>query len=128
MLELARVHAQERTQFGRPIGQFQAVRHRLADTLVAVEGADAALDAAWHSDDLRAAGMAKALAGRAARTAARHSQQVLAGIGFTTEHELHTYVRRTLVLNELLGSARLLTRNLGQAILATRELPGWLPL
>jgi hypothetical protein len=128
MLEQARTHALERTQFGRPIGQFQAVRHRLADTLVAIEAADAALDAAWQGDDLRSSGMAKALAGRAARTAARHSQQVLAGIGFTTEHDLHDYVRRTLVLDQLLGAARTLTTELGHHVLATGELPTWLPL
>ena len=52
------------------------------------------------------AAMAKAIAGRSARTAARHCQQVLAGIGFTTEHALHRYVRRVLVLDELFGSAR----------------------
>ena len=48
MLELARVHALERIQFGQPIAAFQAVRHRLADTLVAIEAADAALDSAWR--------------------------------------------------------------------------------
>src|SRR5207248_4249664 len=45
MLQLARDHAVERIQFGRPIGSFQAVRHRLADGLVAIEGADAAVAA-----------------------------------------------------------------------------------
>src|SRR5262249_19241123 len=47
MIELAREHALDRVQFGRPIGTFQAVRHRLAEALVAVETADAALGAAW---------------------------------------------------------------------------------
>ena len=47
MLELARLHALDRIQFGRPIGSFQAVRHRLAESLVAVEAAAALLDAAW---------------------------------------------------------------------------------
>jgi hypothetical protein len=128
MLELARVHAQERAQFGRPISQFQAVRHRLADTLVAVEVAAAALDGAWPGDAPSSAGMAKALAGRAARTAARHCQQVLAGIGFTTEHDLHNYVRRTLVLDELFGGSRTLTGDLGRQILASRQFPAWPPL
>ena len=72
--------------------------------------------------------MAKALAGRAARTAARHGQQVLAGIGFTTEHDLHHYVRRVLVLDELFGAARTLTGDLGRQVLASRELPAWPPL
>jgi len=60
MLELARVHALERIQFGRPIATFQAVRHRLAETLVAVEAAAALLDAAWEDPSPVTAGMAKA--------------------------------------------------------------------
>ena len=72
--------------------------------------------------------MAKASAGRSARTAARHCQQVLAGIGFTTEHPLHRSVRRVLVLDGLFGSARTLTAALGEDLLATRQLPPLLPL
>ena len=128
MLDLARTHALERVQFGQPISGFQAIRHRLAETLVAIETAEAVLDAAWLDQSPQTAAMAKALAGRGARTAARHCQQVLAGIGFTTEHDLHRYVRRTLVLDQLLGSARTLTRSLGDDLLATRQLPALLPL
>jgi alkylation response protein AidB-like acyl-CoA dehydrogenase len=128
MLSLAREHAVERIQFGQPIAMFQAVRHRLADTLVAIETADAVLDAAWLDGSPESAAMAKALAGRGARTAARHCQQVLAGIGFTTEHDLHRYIRRVFVLDEIFGSARSLTRELGDDLLATRELPPLLPL
>jgi hypothetical protein len=123
MLRLARDHAAERVQFGRPIGSFQAVRHRLADTLVAIEAADAALGAAWDEPSPTTAAVAKAVAGRSARTAARHCQQVLAGIGFTTDHALHLHVRRAIVLDELLGSARALTVELGRDILRTRRLP-----
>ena len=68
------------------------------------------------------------MAGREARTAARHCQQVLAGIGFTTEHPFHRYVRRVLVLDELFGTSRALTRALGEDLLATRQLPPLLPL
>jgi len=128
MLDLARAHALERIQFGRPIASFQAVRHRLAESLVAVEAADAALAAAWDDRSAFAAGVAKALAGRGARTVAGHSQQVLAGIGFTTEHPLHRYVRRVHVLDRLLGDARSLTRRLGDDLLARRSLPSILPL
>lgn len=128
MLELAREHALERIQFGQPISMFQAIRHRLADTLVAIETADAVLDAAWLDQSPRTAAMAKALAGRGARTASRHCQQVLAGIGFTTEHPLHLYIRRVLVLDELFGAARSLTKDLGDDLLATRRLPALLPL
>jgi hypothetical protein len=128
MLSLAREHALDRIQFGRPIAMFQAVRHRLAETLVAVEAADALLDAAWSDRVPQSAAMAKATAGRGARVAARHCQQVLAGIGFTTEHPFHRYVRRVLVLEQLLGSTRSLTRELGTDIVEHRRLPPLLPL
>jgi alkylation response protein AidB-like acyl-CoA dehydrogenase len=72
--------------------------------------------------------VAKAVAGRSARTAARHCQQVLAGIGFTTEHPLHRYVRRVVVLDRLLGDARSLTRSLGDDLVERGSLPSILPL
>ena len=128
MLALAREHALERVQFGRPIAQFQAVRHRLAEAYVAIEAADAALGGAWDDGTPLTAAMAKAVAGRSARTVARHCQQVLAGIGFTTEHDLHLYVRRAIVLDRLLGDSRSLTRRLGEDLLARRALPPLLPL
>lgn len=128
MLALARDHAVDRIQFGRPIAQFQAVRHRLADTYVAVEAAEAALDGAWHDGSPLAAAVAKAVAGRNARLAARHCQQVLAGIGFTAEHPFHGYLRRVLVLERLFGDARSLTRTIGEELLRARQLPPLLPL
>lgn len=118
LLELARDHALERVQFGRPVASFQAVRHRLAETYVAIEGARALTDAAAAQPSTEMAAMAKAVAGRAARQAARHCQQVLAGIGFTTEHPLHHYVKRVLVLDELFGSSRVITRDLGRRLSA----------
>lgn len=128
MADLARTHALERIQFGVPIASFQAVRHRLAETLVAIEMAEALLDSAWQHDDPTTTAMAKAVAGRSAKLAAKHCQQVLAGIGFTTEHAFHRYFRRVHVLDELLGSSRLLTRDLGRRIAATRQLPPVQPL
>ena len=122
MLALARSHALDRVQFGRPLASFQAVRHRLAETYVALEGAEAALIAADSSTspDLSAL-LAKAAAGQAALTAARHCQQVLGGIGFTAEHGLHRHVRRALVLDGLLGSARELTREAGTLLVKERS-------
>jgi hypothetical protein len=120
MLGLAREHALDRVQFGRPIASFQAVRHRLADALIALDGAEAALLAA--EDDLGSL-LAKAAAGQAALTAARHSQQVLGGIGFTAEHGLHRHVRRALVLDGLLGSALELTREAGALLRAQGSAP-----
>jgi Acyl-CoA dehydrogenase, C-terminal domain len=120
MLALAREHALSRTQFGKPVASFQAIRHRLAETLVAIEGAEATLHAA--TDDFTSL-LAKAAAGQAALTAARHCQQVLGGIGFTNEHELHRHVKRVLVLDGLLGSARELTRDAGALLRAHGSAP-----
>jgi len=128
MLDLACEHARGRIQFDRPIASFQAVRHRLAETLVAVAMAEAMLDAAWLDPGPEASTMAKAVAGRQARTAARHCQQVLAGIGFTVEHPFHRYVRRTLVLDALLGTTASLTTSLGTSLLRDGRLPPLLPL
>jgi alkylation response protein AidB-like acyl-CoA dehydrogenase len=128
MLRLAREHALERIQFDRPISSFQAVRHRLAESHVAIEGAAAAVDAAWDDGTPVGAALAKAIAGHSARTVRRHCQQVLAGIGFTTEHDLHRFVRRTLVLDALFGDSRALTRQIGAELLEARGLPALLPL
>ena len=128
MLELACAHARERIQFDRPIATFQAVRHRLAETLVAVAMAEAMLDAAWLDPTPDASAMAKAVAGRQAKTAARHCQQVLAGIGFTVEHPFHRYLRRALVLEALLGTSASLTASLGTELIERRQLPPLLPL
>ena len=126
MLDLARTHALDRTQFGTPIAGFQAVRHRLSETLVAIEGAEATLVAATvdlyadspspQEDSLLRALLAKAAAGRAALIACRHAQQVHGGIGFTAAHSLHRHIRRVHILDALLGSSRTLTREAGSLI------------
>jgi Acyl-CoA dehydrogenase, C-terminal domain len=126
MLSLARQHAIDRVQFGRPISSFQAIRHRLAEALVAIEGAEATLQAATEEledPDGLACLLAKAAAGQAALTTTRHCQQVLAGIGFTAEHQLHRHVKRALILDGLLGSARELTREAGAALRAKGSAP-----
>jgi hypothetical protein len=123
MLALARRHALDRVQFGRPIAAFQAVRHRLAETLVAIEGAEATLLLPGDDNPDLTALLAKAAAGKAALTAARHCQQVLGGIGFTEEHELHHHVKRALVLDGLLGSSKELTRRAGAGLRARGSAP-----
>jgi hypothetical protein len=123
MLALARQHALDRVQFGRHIGSFQAIRHRLAETLVAIEGAEATLHAASAEPDELTSLLAKAAAGQAALTTARHCQQVLGGIGFTAEHALHRHVKRSLLLDGLLGSTRELTREAGATVRAKGSAP-----
>lgn len=123
MLTLAQRHALDRVQFGRPIASFQAVRHRLAETLVAIEGAEATLTLPGDDNPDLTSLLAKAAAGKAALTAAKHCQQVLGGIGFTEEHGLHHHVKRVLVLDGLLGSSKELTRRAGAGLRARGSAP-----
>jgi hypothetical protein len=123
MLDLARQHAIDRVQFGRPVARFQAVRHRLADALVAVEALDAVLGAAADAPGAETAALAKAVAGRTVRTVAAHCQQVLAGIGFTTDHPFHRYLKRTMLLDGLFGGADDLAVVIGRNLLASRTVP-----
>lgn len=94
-------HVRAREQFGRPIGSFQAVKHRLADLYVRVQAArSAAYYAAWD----RAAGpLALAQALEALRTVAGEAIQLHGGIGFTWEHEAHLYFKRAAADELLLG-------------------------
>jgi hypothetical protein len=123
MLALARQHALDRVQFGKPIASFQTIRHRLAETLVAIEGAEATLLLPGDDSPDLTAMLAKAAAGKAALTAAKHCQQVLGGIGFTDEHDLHVHVKRVLVLDGLLGSSKELTRKAGSGLRARGSVP-----
>ena len=128
MLELARTHALERIQFGVPISSFQAVRHRLAEALVAIEAAAASCDGAWSDPTPFTAMVAKATAGRSARIVARHCQQVLAGIGFTAEHAFHSDIRRALVCDRLHCDTKTLIREVGSKLLSGGRLPQLLAL
>ena len=123
MLDQARTHALEREQFGGPIARFQAVRHRLAEALVAIEALDATLLAAWDEPGPMTAALAKASAGRTARTVAAHCQQVLAGVGFTMDHPFHAFLKRTMMLEGLLGSTDEIVLDVGRQLLTTRAVP-----
>jgi hypothetical protein len=92
VLELAVEHLKLRQQFGRPLGSFQALRHRVADLTVLVE---AARSSAWFAaTDLSAAPLAKAVAADAFVTVAGECLQLFGGIGFTWEHDAHLYFKR----------------------------------
>jgi hypothetical protein len=124
MLELARSHATERSQFGRLIGTFQAIRHKLAEAHVAIVAADAAATAAWEADDLPlAAAVAKLVASKAVKVVATHTQQILAGIGFTAEHRYHRFMKRVVVLDRVLGSADDLAPLIGKDLMGRSALP-----
>ncbi|GGW38011.1 acyl-CoA dehydrogenase [Streptomyces galilaeus] len=96
-----------REQFGRVIGSFQAVQHRLADVYVQLQAArSAAYYAAWATDrDERVGGLALAQALEALRTAAAEAIQLHGGIGFTWEHEAHLYFKRAAGDELLFGPA-----------------------
>ncbi|HEY3716127.1 MAG TPA: acyl-CoA dehydrogenase family protein [Jatrophihabitantaceae bacterium] len=99
-------HVQERHQFGRPIGAFQSVRHRLADALIAETGARELLALAGEpADPVVERLVLKATAGRAALLSVQAAQQVCGAMGFTEEFGLHRLVRRAYVLDALLGSS-----------------------
>lgn len=103
-LRTATEYAKVREQFGRPIGQFQAVKHACADMLVRVEQARALTwDAARDVLPLTAA-MAAAAAVEAAFGCAKDCIQILGGIGFTWEHDAHLYLRRATAVRQLLGA------------------------
>jgi alkylation response protein AidB-like acyl-CoA dehydrogenase len=110
-LDMAADYARERIQFGRPIGSFQAVKHKLANLLIEVEQARsasyfAAREAATHGADLGLAGsLAKAYTGDAFFHVAADNIQIHGGIGFTWEHPAHLYFKRAKTNQLLLGSS-----------------------
>jgi hypothetical protein len=127
MLAATVEHVSSRKQFGRELGSFQAVKHTLADTRVWQECAELASDAAWESNTPQAAILAKTLSGRFFRSAAENCQQLLGGMGFTWEHSFHRYLRRGLILEQLLGTSAELRAELG-ATVKSGDMPVLAPL
>lgn len=110
-LERTQQHAVQREQFGLPIGTFQAVKHRLADMLVAVENArSASYGAAWAlaaepgACAVNEVAMAQAFATQAAVQVVADAVQLHGGIGVTWENDLHLRLRRVKTLQLLHGS------------------------
>lgn len=109
--EMTVQYAKDRIAFGRPIGSFQAIKHVLADTSLAVEMSKAVVLAAARSVGSedgygpQAASIAKALVGDAAIELAQNCFQVFGGIGYTWEHDQHLYLRRLTSDAGLYGDA-----------------------
>ena len=99
-MDMATSYAKERIQFGRPIGTFQAIKHMLADQLVALEGLRSIVwYALWSIDHapeeaLLAAVTAKGVADKVVLQIASENIQVHGGSGFTTDIDAHLYVKR----------------------------------
>jgi len=123
LLDVTVEYAKQREQFGAPIGSFQAVKHRLANVRLALEfAAPLAYRAAWsiaHRDGGRPVhvSMAKARASDAAALASRAALQCHGAIGYTTEHDLHLWMKRAWALGATWGSAAWHRRRVGRAIL-----------
>ena len=110
-LDLAVAYTGDRVQFGQPLARFQAVKHRCAQTMVAVElarsavlGAAAAVDAGARSEAmLRQAAMARCLAAEAARIATQELIQLHGGMGYTWACDAHLYFKRAQAARQWLG-------------------------
>ena len=102
-------YAKQRVQFGRPIGSFQAIKHKCADMLLDVESAkSAAYYAAWASQEMSdelpiAASLAKSFCSEAYFHCAAENIQIHGGIGFTWEHHAHLYFKRAKSSELFLG-------------------------
>ncbi len=109
VLEMAVQYAKDRIQFGRPIGSFQAIKHKCADMLLEVESAkSAAYYAAWCAAEMNdelpsVASLAKAYCSEAYFHAAAENIQIHGGIGFTWEHPAHLYFKRAKSSELLFG-------------------------
>jgi len=123
MLDLTVEYAKERTQFGVPIGSFQAVKHHLADARIAIEFARPLVyRAAWSvtGGDPDAAvhvSMAKALASDAATLTASQALQCHGAIGYSYEYDLHLFMKRAWALAPTWGDAAWHRARVGRAIL-----------
>jgi alkylation response protein AidB-like acyl-CoA dehydrogenase len=104
-------YAKTRQQFGRPIGSFQAIQHQCADMLLMTESArSAAYYAAWSVNEgspeaNTAVSIAKAYCSNAFREVGNRGIQIHGGIGFTWEHDLHLYYKRSKALEVMFGDA-----------------------
>lgn len=105
-LELTVDYTKERVQFGRPIGSFQALKHRMADLYVAVQAARAVVNDALAEPSPSAAALARVAASEAFTKVAAEGIQLHGGIAITWEHDMHLYFKRAHGSSQLLGPPR----------------------
>lgn len=105
-LELTVEYTQQRVQFGRPIGSFQALKHRMADMYVAVQSARAVIGDAIESPTPVTAAMARLAASEAFCAVAGDAVQLHGGIAITWEHDMQLYFKRAHTSAQLLGPPR----------------------
>lgn len=121
-LERTVAYSQERVQFGRAIGSFQAVKHQMADMMIEIEAAISAVYFAacavseGHEESPQLAAMAKVQASEALSFCAGRMIQLHGGIGFTWEHDAHLYFKRARSTVNLFGSNTELDENIASLI------------
>ncbi|WP_144475735.1 acyl-CoA dehydrogenase family protein [Cytobacillus oceanisediminis] len=129
-LELSVNYTKERTQFGRPIGKFQAVQQQLAvlagETTASLAVADFIVSNIDSNISSEEAAIAKIQLGDAAEAGFRIGHQVHGAMGFTDEHPLHQSTRRLWSWRDEYGSETILARNLGEKIIQSQELWGFI--
>ena len=118
-LELTVEYTKNRVQFGRPIGSFQALKHRMADLYVAVAAARAVVADACDDPTPTHAATARLAASEALCTVAAEGIQLHGGIAITWEHDMHLYFKRAHGSAHLLGSPRELLGRLASEVLQT---------
>ncbi|ABL06169.1 acyl-CoA/acyl-ACP dehydrogenase [Mycobacterium ulcerans] len=109
-------YAKQRTQFGRVIGSYQAIKHKLADVHIAIELARPLVHGAALSLQPRDVSAAKVAAGGAARLAARSALQTHGAIGFTQEHDLSLWLLRVQALRSAWGTPEVHRRRVLEAL------------
>jgi len=122
MLDLALAYVKVREQFGRPVGSYQAVQHHLANAEVSLSfAAPLVWRAAWslataHPEAGTYASMAHLRASGAANVAGRAALQVHGAIGYTTEHDLHLFLKRAWSMQRAWGDDHFHRRRIGAAL------------
>ena len=111
-LDLTVAYSKERVQFGRPIGSFQALKHRMADLYVAVQAARAVVNDAISEPSATSAALARVAASEAFSAVAAEAIQVHGGIAITWEHDIQLYFKRAHSSAQLLGPPRDVLRRL----------------
>ncbi|MBX9638688.1 MAG: acyl-CoA/acyl-ACP dehydrogenase [Mycobacteriaceae bacterium] len=118
-LDLTVEYTKSRVQFGRPIGSFQALKHRMADLYVVVSAARAVVDEACSAPGPTNAATARLAATEALNTVAAEAIQLHGGIAITWEHDMHLYFKRAHGSTQLLDSPRQLLSRLESEVLLT---------
>jgi len=116
-LDLTVEYAKDRVQFGRPIGSFQALKHRMADLYVAVQSARAVVDEAVAAPSATSAALARFSASEAFSKVAAEAVQIHGGIAITWEHDIQLYFKRAHGSAQLLGPPREHLRRLESEVL-----------